>query len=240
MTTIRRIEIWLMTLLLLMFALPEAPVMADTPLVISSLSAHQIIPGAYVTVTGNGFGSQQGSSFVWLHDNGVNWGAPNDLAHLTIIAWSNSSITFQAPEPSGNQNQWALAAGTTATLQVVTSTGTTNTVSTDVGSSLPVINHLSTTVAGAGQTVTLSGENFGTFGTATYLAFHDNGVNWGTPGNAAPFHIDSWSNTQITFTVPAPSGPNGIWAVKPGTTASVTVANESGTSSPTESLSILS
>ena len=52
----------------------------------------------------------------------------------------------------------------------------------------------------------------------------------GAPFDGATFHIDSWSDTAITFTVPTPSGDNGIWHVTPGTTATVTVTTSAGPS----------
>jgi predicted alpha-1,6-mannanase (GH76 family) len=90
----------------------------------------------------------------------------------------------------------------------------------------------------AGEQITVSGTGFGSTQGSGYLAFSDAGTNWGAPGNAATFTVDSWSPTAVTFTVPAPSGSNGAWAVAPGTTASITVTNASGQQSNTASLDI--
>ncbi|HYK67966.1 MAG TPA: GH92 family glycosyl hydrolase [Streptosporangiaceae bacterium] len=92
----------------------------------------------------------------------------------------------------------------------------------------PGISSLSPATASAGQQVTINGSGFGATQGSGYVAFSDNGVNWGAPGNAAPFQIDSWSDTAITFTVPTPAGPGGVWSVAPGTPASVTVVNSAG------------
>jgi predicted alpha-1,2-mannosidase len=97
----------------------------------------------------------------------------------------------------------------------------------------PVAASVSPATAAAGQQVTINGSGFGATQGSGYVAFSDNGTNWGSPGNAATFKIDSWSDTAITFTVPAPSGPNGQWSVAPGTDASVTVVNNSGAASDT-------
>ena len=102
----------------------------------------------------------------------------------------------------------------------------------------PVAASLSPATAAAGQQVTINGSGFGATQGSGYVAFSDNGVNWGAPGNLATFQIDSWSDTAITFTVPTPSGPNGVWAVAPGTVASVTVVNSSGAMSDTPVLQI--
>ena len=77
-------------------------------------------------------------------------------------------------------------------------------------------------------------------GTATFsdFVFSDNGTNWGAPGNAASFTVDSWSDTAITFTVPTPSGTNGEWQVWAGTPASVTVVDNAGDVSDSPELAI--
>jgi len=92
----------------------------------------------------------------------------------------------------------------------------------------PVATSVSPGTASAGQQVTITGSGFGATQGSGYVAFSDNGTNWGSPGNSATFQVDSWSDTSITFTVPTPSGPGGEWAVSPGTNASVMVANNSG------------
>jgi hypothetical protein len=97
----------------------------------------------------------------------------------------------------------------------------------------PVAASVSPATAAAGQQVTITGSGFGATQGSGYVAFSDNGANWGAPGNVATFQIDSWSDTAITFTVPAPSGSSGQYAVAPGTLASVTVVNSSGAASDT-------
>jgi hypothetical protein len=64
------------------------------------------------------------------------------------------------------------------------------------------------------------------------------GTYWGAPANAATFTIDSWSDRAITFTVPQPSGPGGVWRVSPGTTATVNVVDAAGAVSATAPLEI--
>jgi predicted alpha-1,2-mannosidase len=101
-----------------------------------------------------------------------------------------------------------------------------------------VVSSVSPATAGAGQVVTITGSGFGASQGSGYVAFSDNGTNWGAPGNTATFTVDSWSDTQITFTVPEPSGSNGMFHVSPGTPASVTVVNGSGQVSDTAELDI--
>jgi predicted alpha-1,2-mannosidase len=102
----------------------------------------------------------------------------------------------------------------------------------------PVVSSVSPSPASAGQVVTISGSGFGATQGSGYVAFSDNGVNWGSPGNDATFQVDSWSDTSVTFTVPTPSGPGGAFAVSPGTDASVMVVNSSGAASDSPVLQI--
>jgi predicted alpha-1,2-mannosidase len=91
----------------------------------------------------------------------------------------------------------------------------------------PVVTSLSATNAAAGQQVTINGSGFGASQGNGYVAFSDNGTDWGGSGNPA-VTVDSWSDTSVTFTVPTPSGTNDEYSVWPGTPASVAVADNSG------------
>jgi predicted alpha-1,2-mannosidase len=126
-----------------------------------------------------------------------------------------------------------LPSGTGSGVEHIFSIGTSTTAMTG-----PVATSLSATSAKAGDQVTINGSGFGSSQGNGYVAFSDNGTNWGAPGNGATFTVDSWSDTAITFTVPAPSGTNGEWRVWPGTPASVTVVDNSGDVSDSPELAI--
>lgn len=92
------------------------------------------------------------------------------------------------------------------------------------GQPAAVITSLVPSSAAAGEQVTIHGTNFGATQAdpnQDYVFFVDGDTSWGAPFEGATFHRDSWSDTAITFTVPTPSGDNGIWHVTPGTTATV-------------------
>jgi hypothetical protein len=97
---------------------------------ISRVSPGKAAAGQTVTVSGSGFGSSQGtSSSLQLTDDGTTWAAPGTLPTLTVLKWSNNKITFQVPTPSGSSgDQYQVVPGTTASLQVVTAGGTSNTM----------------------------------------------------------------------------------------------------------------
>jgi len=92
----------------------------------------------------------------------------------------------------------------------------------------PKITSISPTTADPSTHVVVTGTNFGANQGSGFLKFSDNGVNWGAPGDAAPFTLVKWTNTQITFLVPV---PYGSWGTTAGTQASVTVTNHCGWSS---------
>jgi Glycosyl hydrolases family 31/Domain of unknown function (DUF5110)/NPCBM-associated, NEW3 domain of alpha-galactosidase/Carbohydrate binding module (family 35)/IPT/TIG domain len=97
----------------------------------------------------------------------------------------------------------------------------------------PTISSVDPSAASAGEQVTIHGANFGASRgdpAKSYVFFADGDTSWGAPFDGAEFHVDSWSDTAITFTVPTPSGPGGVWHVSPGDTAQVDVVTASGSS----------
>ncbi|MBR7834280.1 carbohydrate-binding protein [Actinospica durhamensis] len=95
---------------------------------ISAVSPSSAAAGTKVTLTGSHFGAKQGGRYLTFSDNGINWGGPVDVALFTVDSWSDTSITFTVPEPSGTGGVWAVASGTTAAVTVTTRGGTSNSV----------------------------------------------------------------------------------------------------------------
>jgi alpha-glucosidase (family GH31 glycosyl hydrolase) len=69
---------------------------------ITAASPSSTPPGSAVTLTGQNFGTSQGSSYLTLVQGNTSWGAPYDGAKLTISSWGDGSITFQLPPDSGS------------------------------------------------------------------------------------------------------------------------------------------
>ena len=90
---------------------------------ITSVSPATAAPGQLVTIHGSGFGAAQGLSEICFADNGVGWGLASDAATFQVDSWSNDSITFTVPSPSGPNGAWRVWPGTTAALAVTTSDG---------------------------------------------------------------------------------------------------------------------
>jgi hypothetical protein len=100
------------------------------PATISGITPAQAAPGRQVTITGTGFGATSRDARLLLSDDGVNWGGAGDLGTLQIDHWSDTSITFTVPEPSGPAistasgpaNIWRVAPGSAASVAVVSGT----------------------------------------------------------------------------------------------------------------------
>ncbi|HEY3869668.1 MAG TPA: TIM-barrel domain-containing protein [Actinocrinis sp.] len=166
-------------------------------------------------------------------------GAPASRSYTLDLVDESRPTSVQINGQTLAASQWTYSSATD-TLQVplgavATASGLTV---TQVGGApvsrseptAPVITFASPAAASAGQQVTVTGSGFGASQGSGYLAFSDGGTNWGAPGDAAGFTVDSWSDSAITFTVPQPSGTNGEWAVTPGSTATVSVTTGAGTS----------
>jgi IPT/TIG domain len=207
------------------------------PAVISSLSPATAGPGDTIVINGQGFGSQQGAGYVLFSDNGVNWGQPGDLAAFQLVSWSDTQITFFVPVKDSNGYQ--TMPGTTATVTVTNGGGRTsnpeNLALQPAVSTTPVISSLNPATAGPGDKIVLNGQGFGSQQGTGYVLFSDNGVNWGQPGDIAPFQLASWSDTQIAFLVPVKG--NG-YQITPGTAATVTVTNAGSLTSNQQSLAL--
>jgi hypothetical protein len=105
---------------------PAPPAPPPPPPSITSVTPSSGAAGTVETVTGSGFGSSQGSSYLTLADQGTSWGAPYDAATLQVNSWSDTKIVFVLPAPSGTNGVWHLVPGTTATVTVTTSAATSN------------------------------------------------------------------------------------------------------------------
>jgi IPT/TIG domain len=150
------------------------PIFTLMALPIISLFDRQIrAVGSLQFIEGTSFGDTQGTSFVTLN------GTP-----ATISYWSNFHIGILIPQgtPLG-----------TATAQVTTSLGSSNTLTFSVVSA-PVFAALTPTSGPVGTQVTITGTGFGSaFG-------EDNFVIIGAGG--PPLPVTSWSDTQVVVTIP--------------------------------------
>jgi hypothetical protein len=99
----------------------------------------------------------------------------------------------------------------------------------------PTITSASPSLAAPGTTEVVNGTNFGA--TPGYVTFSDDGVQWGAPGNLATFNVVHWSNTQVTFQVPYPSG-GGAWGTVGDTVATVSVTDSCGLQSNTANVTM--
>jgi hypothetical protein len=176
------------------------------------------------TLTNAGPGSITGAAVTLSAPAGWTVAPAGPAAVGTVAAGGSKSVAFNVTAPSG---------GGTAALHASATWDGGGAAVTDQGPPAnlpPVIDSLDPTTASAGQQVTIHGSNFGTTQGDSYVFFVDGGTSWGAPFDGAEFHVNSWSDTAVTFTVPTPSGPGGIWHVTPGDTAQVQVTTGAGSS----------
>jgi hypothetical protein len=149
----------------------------------------------------------------------------------TVPAGGSATMSWQVTAPAaGQQATAALTATATYTSQADGSPGEVATSQGPPPLVPPVISSVQPASASAGTVETINGANFGAARGSSYVFFVDGPTSWGAPFDGATFQIDSWSDSKITFTIPTPSGPGGIWHVTPGSTATLNVTTPGGTS----------
>ncbi len=143
---------------------------ATTPLTVGNMSDTTATYPSTVTVSGTGFGSVQGTGSVTV--GGVT---------ATIVSWSDTSIEFQIPNGASLGEQ---------TVVVTNDSGASASGTTPI-SIVPAIYAVTPSSVAPGESVTLSGWNFGTLDDSSQVMIDD-----------AFISPDSWGNVSITFTVP--------------------------------------
>jgi hypothetical protein len=155
----------------------------------------------------------------------------------SVAAGASGTVSFTVTAPSGAAGQQSTAALQATADYTSQATGTPGTASVTEGPAPPApppappsITSVTPPSGNAGTAETITGTGFGSAQGSGYLTLADLGTSWGAPYDGAKLAINSWSATKIVFTLPSPSGPNGVWHLAPGTTATVTVTTPAGTS----------
>jgi hypothetical protein len=155
------------------------------------------------------------------------------ISAADLPAGQSTTMSWQVTAPAGSAGQQFTAALTATATYTSQSNGSPGEVATSQGPPPlvpPVITSVQPASASAGTVETINGANFGANQGSSYVFFVDGPTSWGAPFDGATFQIDSWSDSKITFTIPTPSGPGGIWHVIPGSTATVQVTTPAGSS----------
>jgi hypothetical protein len=214
---------------------------AATQLTIDPADSEIVAAGSTTTVsstfTDGGPGAADGVSLALNVPAGWQATATTPTTASSLAAGGTLTASWSVTAPaaaSGQQQQATLSTSATYTDAV------TGQAETDTAQQVPTpaITSVEPSTASAGQTVTVTGTNFGADQDGSYLTFSDEGTNWGAPPDSATFTIDSWSDDKITFTMPEPSGTDGTWHVVPGSTGTITVTSPDGTVSDTGSITI--
>jgi hypothetical protein len=187
----------------------------------------------HTTVTNSGPGPITGTQVTLAAPQGWTVVPAGSQNVGTLAEGASATQDWTVTAPSTGQ---ASSAALEATVNYTDATGAPGNVTTYQGPPAnlpPTISSLEPTSAAAGQQVTIHGANFGATQadpSKDYVFFTDGGTSWGAPFDGATFQVNSWSDTAITFTVPTPSGPGGVWHVSPGDTANVSVVTDAGSS----------
>jgi alpha-glucosidase (family GH31 glycosyl hydrolase) len=179
------------------------------------------------TLANNGPGAVNGVSLSLKAPSGWTATPTTPTTEASLAAGASLTASWSVTAPSGSGTQTATLSAEASYTDALT--GAAETVSAQQQPT-PSITTISPSTASAGQIVTVTGVNFGATQGDSYITFSDDGTNWGAPPDVATFSLDSWSDNEITFTIPSPSGSSDQYYVVPGSTATVTVTTDTGVS----------
>ncbi len=208
---------------------PAQPAVVD----LSLIPSHTVLfAGGKSAIVRAVIKNQGPGSLVKLHAHlrvPAGWGVrpAADLVSSDLQAGHAMDFRWLVTAPKGESRQPRIA-DLSATLSYVDQAmGTTRTQTVSQEQS-PVITSVNPAQARENALVTVTGVNFGASQSSSNLAFVDKGISWGAPNDITPFYVVSWSSTRIVFKVPTPQGTP--YHVVPGTTASIRVTTQNGTS----------
>jgi phospholipase C len=186
-----------------------------------------LAPGASATVSAtfgnNGPGPVSKVSLTLSAPSGWTVTRARPTTASAVAAGKSLTASWQVTAPPGSGSQ---AAALSATASYTDATGAAKTVTAQQSTLAPgpVITSVSPSPASPGDVVTVSGVNFGATQGSGYVtvAYQPNtGITnqiwgiWGGPGNPA-LTVNSWSDSQITFTAPTPSAEfttGEVWVI---------------------------
>ncbi|HEV7608566.1 MAG TPA: cellulase family glycosylhydrolase [Steroidobacteraceae bacterium] len=162
--------------------------------------------GSSVTLSGSNFGTSQGTSSVRF-----------GTTVATVTSWSAAQIVATVPNVASG------AQSVTVTVNGISSNAGTFTVATQ--QQAPAITSLNPTSGTVGSTVTINGSNFGASQSTSTVRFGST--------NAT---VTSWSNTQVSATVPGVSGTVAVTLLVGGLASNA--ASFAVTTTPTPNYSL--
>ena len=203
-----------------------------------------------ITINGAGFGTQTAytgdSPYITVEDSsGTPWyaGYTGNGVTLAVSSWTDSQIVLTGFSGSygtahcirpGDQltvSVWNVQTGAGPSKYPIVAGGGTDNCPTQITNVSPILPQQS-------QTITITGEGFGTqatySGDSPYIELIDSTGNWfaGQPGNMVGLAVSSWTDSQIVITgLPGSYGTSG-WCISPGDQLYVRVWNAQTGSGP--------
>jgi len=231
---------------------PPPPILTPTITAVSPIVSEQT---QTITITGSGFGSQSAytgnSNYISLGDtSGTPWyaGKTGDGVTLAISSWTDSQIVLAGlsgnygtthcirPGDQLTVSVWNAQSGNGPSVYPVVASGGTDSCPTEITSVSPIVSQQT-------QTITITGEGFGSqaayTGNSNYIQLEDaSGSPWyaGKTGDGITLAISSWTDTQIVL-----AGLSGNYGtthcIRPGDHLTVSVWNaQTGTGTSSYSL----
>ncbi|MBP5452987.1 MAG: IPT/TIG domain-containing protein, partial [Treponema sp.] len=207
-----RVGIWLVIIIIVLFSIPVAGKTSKKKPVIDSVVPPTGSPGDLVVIYGSGFGDTKESSFVEISGSRVTTSG--------IKAWTDTRIDFVVPY---NVQDGLICVQTSAGRSdpsfFANSAGIPVTVRSDPRISLPVLDSISLSSASVGDSLTLTGSNFGAVRSGSQVFFtadRSQAVSLNLSddqefiaANEQDYDYESWSDTEIKVRIPdgAASGP---------------------------------
>ncbi|MBP5357718.1 MAG: IPT/TIG domain-containing protein [Treponema sp.] len=207
-----RVGIWLALIIIVLFSIPVAGKTKNKKPEIVSVMPPTGSPGDVIVIQGSGFGDTKESSFVEISGSRITTSG--------IKFWSDTRIEFVVPY---NIQDGLLCVQTSAGRSepnfFANSAGIPVTVRTDPRISLPVLDSISVSSASVGDSITLTGSNFGAVRAGSQVFFTADltqAINLSLnenqefiAANEQDYDYESWSDTEIKVRVPdgAATGP---------------------------------
>lgn len=207
-----RVGIWLAIIIAILFCIPVAGKTNKKKPEIVSVVPPTGSPGDLIVISGTGFGDTKENSFVEISGSRITTSG--------IHFWSDTRIEFIVPY---NVQDGLLCVQTSAGRSepnfFANSAGIPVTVRSDPRISLPVLDSISVTTASVGDSLTLTGSNFGSVRSGSLVYFtadRAQGLNLVLgdeyefiAANDQDYDYESWSDTEIKVRIPdgAASGP---------------------------------
>ena len=209
-----RVGIWLVLIIVILFCIPVAGKTSRKKPEIDSVMPPTGSPGDLIVIQGSGFGDTKESSFVEISGSRITTSG--------ISLWSDTRIEFFVPYNIQDGLIYVqTSAGRSDPSFFANSAGIPVTVRSDPRTSLPVLDSISLSSASVGDSLTLTGSNFGAVRGTSLVYFTAEptqgvGLNLNDEyefivANDQDYDYESWSDTEIKVRIPDGAASGSVY-----------------------------